>query len=628
MDFKVLAASNFYTQSSFPQFSISIYDQFDGTNFYYKRQQVNGKQILSTIVSDDYFPLDQSEIDKENYINGFPSSNGVFYAKIIVFSSQLDTNPSSYIFKRTFNNVTAESPMNLISQQGGYSVYWSNFSLPISDYISQLDGNIFFNVTQAFNIEISTPITINCSNGGVVTDFVSSGSSANILSASQMGVFSQYFSNSFSFSQLSYSVFNFNTNSSGAGYIQTTQNNPSFVFDPTQSFYNFYGSLFELQINFLKDGSPYGVKFVDNKIYYFGCTLLTNDALLNLQNASLNLYLKTSDGNFYNIEPIVILQNRVNTLAYNFVFKFSNENTINKSDQPHVAGGNILLPNDSVISAILKINLNTFPSSTNLFTTLTYFNFLKTDAVSAFSALSTNDQLNVYDIFKRKQNYFEIFKDYPLASENEYCLAENYLEVESEVAYKIKTKNFEALLDEFMTVYTNDGLIQVSNLNKNYLIKTIDGFQKIEQIITFFEERVMTLETSEKDSYYLNGILVKNPVYLKKFTRIFIPNKNFRTLNQNYVTKVNNQDFFATKEGSLLKFDINKNIFANEVVDAEINFNFEAIAIIIDSADVVNYKVNGVNYKTNFNTIIINSIDKKISLRSPKDFTIKYIYSA
>ena len=224
--------------------------------------------------------------------------------------------------------------------------------------------------------------------------------------------------------------------------------------------------------------------------------------------------------------------------------------------------------------------------------------------------------------------FLEIFKDYPLASENEYCLAENYLEVESEVAYKIKTKNFEALLDEFMTVYTNDGLIQVSNLNKNYLIKTIDGFQKIEQIITFFEERVMTLETSEKDSYYLNGILVKNPVYLKKFTRIFIPNKNFRTLNQNYVTKVNNQDFFATKEGSLLKFDINKNIFANEVVDAEINFNFEAIAIIIDSADVVNYKVNGVNYKTNFNTIIINSIDKKISLRSPKDFTIKYIYSA
>jgi len=622
-EFKTLAQSEVPKQLNFPQFSISIYDQFDGNNFYYKRQQINGAQILSTIISDDYFPVDPSGDDKKKYIEGIQNNSGVFYAKIIVFSSQPDTNPSSYIFKRTFNDVITISPMTLISKQEDYSVYWSIFSLPISDYISQLDGKIFFSVTRSFNIEISTPITINCSNGGMVTDFVSSGSSANILSVNKTNVYSQYFNNSFLLSQLSYSVFNYDTNSSGVGYLQTTQNNPSFVFDPSQAFYNFYGSLFELQINFLNNGSPYGVNFVANKIYYFGCTLLTNDVLMNLKNASLNLYLKTSYGKIYNIEPIVILQNQTNTSAYNFVFKFSNQNTINS---PNIAGGNILLPDDNIVSAILKINLNTYPSSTNLFTTITYFNFLNTTAVSAFSTLSQNDELHVYDIFKRRQNYFEIFKNYPLASENEYCLAESYLEVESEVAYKIKTQNFEVILDEFMTVFTNDGLVPVLNLTKKHFIKTIEGFENIEQIVAFTGKKIMILDTVQESSYYLNGILVKNPFYIKNFTRSFIPNKNYKSLNSNYSVTINGENFFAIDQNALLIFEINKNIQSNELSNIKINFVFEKMAIIFDDVEKINYKIDAINYETHSSMIVLEKNSETIILRSLKDFVIKYIY--
>jgi hypothetical protein len=601
----------------FPKFSISIYDSFDGVEFSHPRQQINGKQILSTIVSDNYFPSNNYEAGSDNYLNGVAYQTFVFYAKIILFSADTDTNPSSYVFKKTFNGETEVCLMSLISKQTDYAVYWSSFSIPASDYVSQLDGDIFFTVeSKVLSVEIETPLTINCSNSGIVDNFTYEPDSPIQILANSVNSYSQFFVNSFLLSQLSWIVSYYNTNVSGNGYDQPTQNNPTIVFDPTQAFYNFYGSLFELQINFLKNNFIFSVNFFDSNISYFGCTLLTNDGLLDLRDVNLNLYLKADSGKMYNIEPKIILANRINPLAYNFIFEFTDKSS----------GTSIFLPSDKISEANLRIDLNTFPSSINLFTTLTYFNFLQTNESDSFSALSNNQNLYVVNILEENQNYFEIFKQYPLMSENGYCLAESYLEIESDAAYRIKTQNFEILLDEFMVVSTNVGFIPVSSLTNQNFIKTIDGFESIENILVFSGKKPMILDTFGQNSYYLNGILVKNPFYIKKFIRSFIPSINRSALQYSKSVTIGDQEYFAIKHGSMLVFEINKKITSNLICDVQINFEFKKIAIIFDSSDVVYYKVNAKNYETKQNIIVTGGFSGKITLRCRKDLIIKDIY--
>ena len=65
--------------NEFPRYSISF---FDDENFQYKRQAKNGNQILSKVISDDFYPFNLSNSDKTNYINGQSNTLKIFYAKI------------------------------------------------------------------------------------------------------------------------------------------------------------------------------------------------------------------------------------------------------------------------------------------------------------------------------------------------------------------------------------------------------------------------------------------------------------------------------------------------------------------------------------------------------------------
>jgi hypothetical protein len=574
-------------QNIFPQFSISIYDFFDGTNFYYKRQSYNDQQVLSTLISDDNFIINNSN----SYVLGQANPNKIFYAKIILFGPCLDTigSPSNdFVCSITLNNVVSYYQMFCVNILNGYAIYSTQFSLINSDYYVQTDGVLYFNVSGSFIVNLSYPINLTISQASYNTPSYST-PTTTINGTTNNN--SQYFS----IVNLNFSTsYRLNNTSLFSSFNYSNSNT---LFDTTPVLLNVTSQIIAIKIDF-----PTGQNFTSSGINYLGITLQNLDVNYAASAVIANVKVKTQN-NIYNIQCNKYIKNYINTNFNNFIFNFKN----------------IFLSSDNINYLIIEINLNN--NSITSPTVVSFISFLKTfsNTFNAFSVQSLNENFTI-DVFDNQHKISEVHKSLYLKNSNKSFVAESIINLDSDLCFEIATDNHKIKLDENMLIKGENNFLSVNDLSKGMLLETKNGLEKINSIKTIPNESLKLLDFDENTDYCLNGFYIKNPFYLKNFSR--------ELLTENY-----GGDIQRTVVINDIPFIISNNINVNYTLKGNftnvilIPNNITKITIVYECDNDVLFKYTNKEKLSNKNyiTIEVNDTKKDILVRSISDILIKKI---
>lgn len=448
----------------FPKYSISFYDDI---NLQYKRQSFNGKQVLSTITSDDFFSSNQIlPSDSNNYINGFPEPTRIIYIQILVHASiQIDSIGNySNIFilsltKNLGNALTKYYSLKCISQNNFYTQYICAVSLSQSDFINNYDCQYYCSLIGDFNISLNYPIYLNVTNNNYSGINQSSNAQKSFLSSNNSN---QYFS-----------IANYNFS-----ILQNYFPNTSTVFDTTNTYLTFSGNqnLFNLNFN---------TAILASNLKYFGFTIYNSDLTFNPNtDTSFALTFRTQFGNLYRIESCTILKNFVNNY-WNIIFN-------NKS---------ITFYSEYVDYAILEINLNRSTLITSF--QITFLSYLNTNInYNSFSTLNAKltinelKNLNFKDLLKNKADvsFFINETSQDLYENNDYYFNDinyiinkfqkidfNFLKLNKKEITIILNKKIEFLIKNQNSIFSD--CIEYNSENPILTVKFLEPAEIIKIII-------------------------------------------------------------------------------------------------------------------------------------------------
>ena len=352
----------------------------------------------------------------------------------------------------------------------------------------------------------------------------------------------------------------------------------------------------------IKIDFPNGQNFINNKINYLALTLKNSDVNFNSNSLILNSKIKTQN-NIYNIQCNKILTNNTDSSFVNCIFNFKN----------------IFSILDNVNYIIIEIDLNNQKITSP--TTISFMNFLKTknNSFNTFSLESSKDLNYTFDVFGNKYSLSSIHKHLYLDNKDKCFMVESVINLESEFCYEITTENYNIKLDENMLIKGENEFLPTTELNTNTLLTVKSGFEKIKSIKIKTKENIQLLDFDDNTAYCLNGFYVKNPFYLKNFSRSFLKENtdgNIEKIFEINETKVNISNI--DNIDLILPGNITNKIL--------IPSGIKKITIIYECDNSVLIKYINKTRIKNKNYIVVDIVDKnEILIRSISDILIKKI---
>lgn len=512
VNFKYPKKNNFKTLSftpseqtilnEIPRYSLSFYDD---QNFTYKRQSKNGRQILSKVISDDFYPFNLSSSDRTNYINGQENNLKVFFVKILVYKSivQDTIGQTSNVFYLTRTQSLGQYKtvyylVTCIGKNDNFTTYSAKIPLKNSDYIFQYDGETFFTLVGDYSVSLSYPISLTINNSA----------STSISQTTNTPVFKTISSqnNNLNFFENVTTAFNYFQYSDSFDFdfqpLNITLSNN--LFNTVSTIYttnNNQGT--SIRFNFLK-----GYNF--STLKYFGLTIKNTSLNYNPANdTQFLLNFKTSDENFTIIDACSIFEN-ASAGFFNVIFDFDN----------------VVFPSNILNYLILEIK-----TSSGLVTDsyqISYMNFIKKVAnTSSFSvkSLNTTKNLNNFTLnpVKRELSFESLSKQTILLSDSLYSSVDCLIYIEDEANYEIKTKSSSIILPESCLIKTDKLYVPIFNLKKNTSIYYFEKLEVVESIKILPPSKLELIDTDDNSDYVFNGYKIKNPFYLRKVERKLLP---------------------------------------------------------------------------------------------------------
>jgi hypothetical protein len=559
--------------NEFPRYSISF---FDDENFQYKRQAKNGNQILSKVISDDFYPFNLSNSDKTNYINGQSNTLKIFYAKILVYKSiaQDVVGSKSNVFYLTKTQSLGQSKtvyytVTCVSKNNNFTTYSARIPLSNSDYILQYDGETFFTLVGDFSVNLNYPISLTIDNSATTSISQTTDTPVYKTISSQNNNLNFYENVSVQFSYFQYSDnFNFDFQPLNITLSNNLFSNTSTILTTNTS----NGT--SIRFNFLTGYNFSALKF-------FGLTL---------KNTSLNydpttdtqflLNFKTNDDNFVIIDACKIFSNS-NTNYFNVVFDFED----------------VVFTNNFLNYLILEIkSLNT--SVTNSYE-ISYMNFMKkTGSSNTFSvkALSETKNINNFTIDPQGKKIFlnDLTKNSIISSNEIYSKVDCVIEIEDEANYEIVTKSGTIILPESCLIKTEKIYVPVFNLEKNSKIQYLNSYENVEVIKILPPEKLQLIDLDDNSDYVLNGFNIKNPFYLKKIQRKLLNNIKKQTdyilINEKEILVNKYANYGLLNENVILK---EKNLLSFGFNVSEVRFSVKsAMPVMIENSNNFSFIIN------------------------------------
>jgi len=517
--FKTAQYSSQIVSNDLPKYSISVYDD---SLFKYKRQSKNGSQILSNIISDDFFPKEISSENKTNYIEGVSGASKIFYLKILVNKPIAEDSPGNYskIFylakTQIFGSIsTVYYSVRCIEKNQNFTVYTSVISIKKSDFVTQFDGEVFLNLVGDYDVEIQIPIDLQINNSASSSiSQVSSAVPQTLSATANYLAYFQTFPVAFDYYEYSdnrdfnYQYINLNLTNS---LFSTT--NPLIISN--------LSSGISLRLTF---SGSYNI----SDFNYFGLTITNSDPSYNPNADTIfKLVFTTVENEIISVEECKILNN-INSGYYNVIFKLVNI-------EPNLNNLNYVV--------IQIISTRTLTQSY----TISYLNFINPITVGAFSAKSINNS-NEYELFtfdpcNNLLNINQLKNQELIQSNNLFSTVETLLEVKDEIVYEIITQSGKILLPENAMIFTENDFLPVYSINKKTLIFYNKVLEPIKSIKIKPPKILKLIDVYENDNYILNGFCIKNPLFLKNFNRIFLERIDSRKIDN---FQINSVKYFLT----------------------------------------------------------------------------------
>jgi hypothetical protein len=532
--------------NEFPRYSITFYDDQD---FKYKRQSVDGKPVLSKIISDDFYPFNLSYNDRTNYIAGRSNTLKVFFAKILVYKSisQDSVGQTSNVFylTRTQNLGNAKTvyySVQCVEKNSQYTVYSSRIQLNNSDFINQFDGEAFFTLVGNFSVSLEYPISLTINNTATTSIIPTTTTPVyntidtkvnNLNFYSNVVVNFDYYQYSdsfdYDFSPLSITLTNETFSSEPVIYTTNTSSGTS------------------IRFNFLEG---YSIANLNN----FALTLTNSSAGYNPNNDTLfSLTFRLSNGEFLSVNACEIFNN-FETNYFNVVFDFND----------------VIWPGSYINYFILEIKTLT-SVVTNPYS-ITYLNFVKESSsvnslsLKSFSILSDNSTYT-YNLLKEKVDVSSLNNQLVILNGGMFSTVEALLKIKDDSNFQITTQYGSIILPESALVKTENNFVPVFDLQKNMKVRYNDLLEPIISIKVMTSSFVTMIDTYDEEDYFLNGYLVKNPFFSKIVEREILGKKYYDVsfseieINQKNLQVKKDAKFSFSNEEIFLKEN-----FSNEIL--------------------------------------------------------------
>jgi len=478
--------------NEFPRYSITFYDD---QNFTYRRQSINGKPVLSKIISDDFYPFNLSYTDRTNYISGQSNVLKVFYAKILVYKAitQDTVNATSTVFYLTRTQTLGVSKtvyysVKCVEKNDQYTVYSSRISLNNSDFVNQYDGEAFFTLVGDFSVSLNYPISLTINNSA--TSSISETTTSAV----------------------------YNT-------ISTSVNN-----------LNFYENV---PVNF--DYYQYSDSVAS--LYNFALTIANDSAGFNPAVDTLfTLTFRLSNGEFVSLNACEIFNNFVSGY-FNIVFNFEG----------------ISWPDNFINYFILEIKTITTLTQPYEITYLNFVSEVNNVNTFSLKTLSVKNQSEQYVFNPNNQKLLlsNLENQMIIQSSDIYSTVDTLLSVKDEANYLISTQSGEIELPENALIKTESIFIPVFNLEKNTKVKFHENYETIKMIKVLPSSFIDLVDVYENTDYALNGFNIKNPFFSKNYERKILNKKQYNSELKSLSINNNIFQLLSDKKYAFIQKEIN-----------------------------------------------------------------------
>ncbi len=521
--------------NEFPRYSITFYDD---QNFTYRRQSINGKPVLSKIISDDFYPFNLSYTDRTNYISGQSNVLKVFYAKILVYKAitQDTVNATSTVFYLTRTQTLGTSKtvyysVKCVEKNDQYTVYSSRISLNNSDFVNQYDGEAFFTLVGDFSVSLNYPISLTINNSATSSISETTTSAVYNTISTSVNNLNFYENVPVNFDYYQYSdSFDFNFSPLALTLSDTLFSTTSTIYTTNTS------SGTSIRFNFIEG---YSVA----SLYNFALTIANDSAGFNPAVDTLfTLTFRLSNGEFVSLNACEIFNNFVSGY-FNIVFNFEG----------------ISWPDNFINYFILEIK--TITTLTQPYE-ITYLNFVsEVNNVNTFSlkTLSVKNQSEQYVFNPNNQKLLlsNLENQMIIQSSDIYSTVDTLLSVKDEANYLISTQSGEIELPENALIKTESIFIPVFNLEKNTKVKFHENYETIKMIKVLPSSFIDLVDVYENTDYVLNGFNIKNPFFSKNYERKILNKKQYNSELKSLSINNNIFQLLSDKKYAFIQKEIN-----------------------------------------------------------------------
>ena len=480
------------------------------------RQTSGDCYILSNVISDNIFPFSLSQ-NAEDYINGLPDDSKKFYVKTVVekFIDNDVIGDYSSVFYLCKNQISIDLEpvyyqMECVSKTQFTTEYRSVISISDAEQGELTNGKIMFSLIGNYSVALSYPLSINLTNNS--TTVIAPSSSTGIGTIATSTNSQQYFElSSILIDEIEYSQ-DFNFNFTSVEILQTSS-----IFQTGTVIYSTdaLGGMVRFFVNSESE--------ISNS--YLGLTLTcANTAFIPQTHISAQLLLCFADGVTQSLEPKFIYANG-ESYYWNLVFQL---NDVEYS-------GNI-----KYFILTIKNILENFQEPYDI-SFLGFLNRLSAGSTTSLSMPVVPFVFNgdyCYTIFGSKKYLSSITQSQRIKGDKVFCTMYGVMNSDKLPVCRLSVHDFEIYVPEDAFIKTQESYKIARNIIPSDLIYTVDGLKSINFVQMIAPKNVTLLDVDHDEGYYLNGVLIKNPIYVASYKYNLFPPKT-KSVNKTKFISIN-----------------------------------------------------------------------------------------
>jgi hypothetical protein len=216
------------------------------------------------------------------------------------------------------------------------------------------------------------------------------------------------------------------------------------------------------------------------------------------------------------------------------------------------------------------------------------------------------NQSYCYSPLGDKIDFGELKKNTIIKTSDYFATVESLIRVNDEIVYEIKTE-FETLkMPENSMIKTDQGFLPVYSLDKHTTLFYNDSLVNIKSLKIIPPTECLLIDTYEDSDYSYDGFYIKNPLFIKSFSKQFLSPLNISS-NTTQTLIIDGIDYHAVfSDGYYMLEKINLDaltvhtiLFSNESLRAVIFYKSGA-DITVKNNNRTNVVKDGKSYVCNF----------------------------